>query len=74
LSEKDRLEAVAPIAALTGVSAEALLESIHNLVGSEDQVCEDLLEMRERYGVSYMTTTTTNAEQMAPIVTRLAGH
>jgi hypothetical protein len=73
LTEKDRLEAVSPIAALTGVSAETLLESIHNLVGSEDQVCEELLEMRERYGLSYITTTTTNAEQMAPVIARLAG-
>jgi len=73
-TEKDRLEAVKPLAALSGVSAEALLETIHNLVGSEDQICEELLERRERYGFSYITTTITNAEQMAPIVARLAGH
>jgi len=74
LTEKDRLEAVKPIAALFGVSAEALLGTMHNLVGSEDQICEQLLEMRERYGFSYITTTFTNAEQMAPVVARLAGH
>ena len=74
LTEKDRLESVRPFAALSGVSAETLLTTIHNLVGSEDQICEQLLEMRERYSISYLTTTITNAEQMAPIVTRLAGH
>jgi hypothetical protein len=73
-TEKDRLEAVKPFAAVSGVSAETLLETIHNLVGSEDQICEELLEWRERYGFSYITTTITNAEQMAPIVARLAGH
>jgi len=57
-----------------GVSAEVLLGTMHNLVGSEDQICEELLERRERYGFSYITTTITNAEQMAPVVTRLAGH
>ena len=51
-----------------------LLGTMHNLVGSEDQICEELLERRERYGFSYITTTITNAEQMAPVVTRLAGH
>jgi len=74
VTEKDRLEAVKPIAALFGVSAEALLGTMHNLVGSEDQICEELLERRERYGISYITTPITNAEQMAPVVARLAGH
>jgi probable F420-dependent oxidoreductase len=74
LTEKDRLEAVKPIAALSGVSAETLLESMLNLAGSEEQICEQLLEMRERYGFSYITTTNTNAEMMAPVVARLAGH
>src|SRR5215471_2051414 len=36
LTEKDRLEAVKPFAAVSGVSAEALLGTMHNLVGSED--------------------------------------
>ncbi len=74
LTEKDRLEAVKPFAALSGVSAETLLGTIHNLVGSEDQICEELLERREHYSISYITTTITNAEQMAPVVARLAGH
>jgi probable F420-dependent oxidoreductase len=74
LTEKDRLEAVKPIADLSGVSAETLLESMLNLVGSEEQICEQLVQLRERYGFSYITTTITNAEQMAPIVARLAGH
>ena len=56
------------------MSAQALLGTMHNLVGSEEQICEQLLEMRERYGFSYITTTFTNAELMAPIVARLAGH
>ena len=74
LTEKDRLEAVKPFAALSGVSAETLLGTIHNLVGSEDQICEELLERRERYSISYITTTITNAEKMAPVVAHLAGH
>jgi hypothetical protein len=65
---------VKPIAVLFGVSAEALLATVHNLVGSEEQICEQLVELRERYGFSYITTTFTNAEQMAPVVARLAGH
>ena len=74
LTEQDRLEAVKPIAALSGVSAETLLENMLNLVGSEEQICEQLVELRERYNISYITTTITNAEQMAPVVARLAGH
>ncbi len=48
-------------------------DSLHVLTGSIDQIVEELLARRERYGFSYIQVTEPHMEAFAPVVTRLAG-
>jgi probable F420-dependent oxidoreductase len=57
---------------------EEVLESPRYLVGSVDQIVEQLLENRERYGISYISVldfpgAPSKVEALGPIVARLAG-
>ncbi len=45
----------------------------HFLLGTVDQIVEDLRARRDRYGISYVIVPGEVAEQVAPIVERLAG-
>ncbi len=51
----------------------AVQESMHAVVGSIDQITEELLARRERYGFSYIQVTASLLDAFAPIVARLAG-
>ena len=54
--------------------SEDLLSSPCYAIGSEEQVCEQLLSLREKYGVSYfMASSPDGPEGVAPIVARLNG-
>ena len=64
------LEKMAPMFALT---AEQLGELPHALIGSVDAICDQLVERRATYGISYVTFGSSLVEQVAPIVARLAG-
>ena len=44
------------------------------LIGSVEEICDRLLARRERYGISYVTVSGSNAEAFAPVVARLSGH
>ncbi len=57
-----------------GVPVDDFATHPHALFGSVDQVCETLLERRERFGVSYVTVAQRYMEAFAPIVAELAGH
>jgi probable F420-dependent oxidoreductase len=59
-------------------TVEEVLESPRYLVGSVEQIVEQLLENRERYGISYISVLDfpgmpSNVEALAPVVARLAG-
>jgi hypothetical protein len=43
------------------------------LMGSPDQMCEELLRRRERYGISYFTAVGLPMEALAAVIDRLAG-
>ncbi|GAC1354103.1 MAG: TIGR03621 family F420-dependent LLM class oxidoreductase [Ktedonobacteraceae bacterium] len=45
----------------------------HCLVGTPNQISEDLQERREKYGISYISVFEDNIEVLAPVVARLAG-
>jgi probable F420-dependent oxidoreductase len=64
------LEAMAPGFALT---ADQLAVHPHTLVGSVDSICEQLVERRETYGISYVTFGARAFDSVVPIVERLAG-
>ena len=55
------------------LSAEDLLESPYLLIGTVDQMVEDLRARRERWGISYYTTFEPYLDALAPVVNRLAG-
>jgi probable F420-dependent oxidoreductase len=56
-----------------GLTAEQGLSIPHFLVGTEQQIIEDLQRRREEYGFSYVVISGGAEETMAPIVAKLAG-
>ena len=56
-----------------GITADDALQSGVALVGTVDEVCDTLVERRERWGVSYVVVGDDNYPAFAPVVARLAG-
>lgn len=56
-----------------GLAVEEVAESPFVLIGEEAEIEAKLLRVRERLGITYFTLDLAAAEQMAPIVARLAG-
>jgi probable F420-dependent oxidoreductase len=56
-----------------GITANEALASGIALVGTVEAVCNQLLERREKWGVSYVVLGEDNFEAFAPVVARLAG-
>ena len=48
-------------------------QGIYTLVGSVDQICEQVLSNRERFGISYISVFEPDLETFAPVVARLSG-
>ncbi len=68
--------AAAAIGAMAGafnLSEEEMRDHPNAFIGSVDEICDQLVARRERYGISYITVNNLNAEAFAPVVTRLAG-
>jgi probable F420-dependent oxidoreductase len=55
------------------LSVEEILDSPYVLIGTVDQLVENLQARRERWGVSYYTIFEPHAEAFAPVVACLAG-
>ena len=58
---------------MTELTPELLLAVPYLLIGTVDQICQDLLTRREQYGISYVTVFEKNMEHLAPVVAGLAG-
>jgi hypothetical protein len=56
-----------------GFETRDVLEMPHFLIGTLDQIEEDLRARRERYGFSHVILPGETADELAPIVERLAG-
>jgi len=69
----DREEQLRAMANLIGVDTQMIDESPFALIGPVEQIVENLLERRERYGFSYVSVGADEAESFAPVVARLAG-
>ena len=63
-------EAFAPA---LGIAPADVLEIPHVLIGTIGQIDADLQARRDRYGISYVIVPADFAEELAPIVERLAG-
>lgn len=64
---------LAKMAPMFALEPEQFAEHPHALIGSVDSICEQLVERRERYGISYITFGASAGASVAPIVERLAG-
>ena len=57
----------------TKVTVEQALDMPYMLIGSVDQIVEDLQAQRERYGISYLVVFEEAMDTFAPVVARLTG-
>ena len=69
----DRAGMVAELAPAFGLSAEDADATPHALIGSADEICDQLVERRERWGISYIGLSGDQLDPFAPVVARLAG-
>jgi hypothetical protein len=69
----DRHGMIGGMANAMGLTAEQALESGVALVGTVDEVCDILVERRERWGVSNVVVGNDQMEAFGPVVSRLAG-
>jgi probable F420-dependent oxidoreductase len=61
------------MAANFGLSPEEMARHPHATFGSVDEICAELEQRRETYGISYFTVGDGAMEAFAPVVNRLAG-
>jgi probable F420-dependent oxidoreductase len=70
----DRLKAAEELTnRWTQLTPEEVLQSPYVLIGSIDQMVEDLQARRKRWGISYYTVHEPYLDDFAPVVARLAG-
>jgi len=58
---------------LENATPERLLQNPYLLIGSVEQISEDIQMKRERFGISYFVVFDEHMEAFAPVVARLAG-
>ena len=69
----DRAATAEKVGGAMGMDAATLLASPHTLVGSAEQIADELVEQRERWQGSYVTVQSDALETFAPVVAALAG-
>lgn len=66
-------ETLQSMASMMGMEPEAVRLHPHALIGSVDHIVESIQDLREKYGISYISVGGPNARDFAPVVERLAG-
>jgi probable F420-dependent oxidoreductase len=61
------------LAPALGISPTAALASPHAIAGTVDEIADDLVARRERWGISYLGVSVDALDALAPVVARLAG-
>jgi probable F420-dependent oxidoreductase len=69
----DRHEIAGKIAPRLRLDPDEIPGMPHFLIGTIDQLADDLMARRERFGISFIVFQGENAEELAPLVARLAG-
>lgn len=69
----DPAAAAAPMVDRLGLSVAEVLAHPHLLIGSVEEICDELCKRRDEYGISYVTIGEDGAAAFAPVVDRLAG-
>ena len=70
---EDRDSVAAALAPRLELEPREVLEMPHFLIGTIDQIAEDLVAGRERFGVSHIVVPGGMADALAPVVERLTG-
>lgn len=69
----DREATLAQMSTKSYIPVDRLRGMPYMMIGSVEQIVDDLHERRKRYGISYITIPEGHMESLAPIVARLAG-
>ena len=69
----DRAGTVEQLAGGFGLTLDQARATPHALVGDVSQICDQLEERRERWGISYLGLSADQLEAFAPIIARLSG-
>lgn len=69
----DRAGVAETMAPALGLTPAAALETPHALVGTSDEIVDQLVARRERWGISYIGISADSLDDMAPVIARLAG-
>lgn len=69
----DRDDMAAKVGAGMGMDAATIIASPHAMVGSAEQIADELIEQRERWQGSYVTVQSDAMDSFAPVVAALAG-
>ncbi len=69
----DRQHGAEQVGRRWGITADQALDSVHFLVGTTDQIADQLQDWRNRLRISYIAVMPALMEQFAPVVGRLAG-
>ena len=71
---RQRAEQLAHERGWSGIAAQDVLDMPSIYIGTPDQIVEDLLRRRERFGFSYFVVSDASMEAFVPVVSRLAGN
>ena len=63
----------AKMAPMFGMTPEVFAEHPNALIGSVDEICDRIVERRERFGISYVSFGASVIDSVIPVVERLAG-
>jgi probable F420-dependent oxidoreductase len=69
----DRGAAATKVGAGLGMDAATVIASPHTMVGSTEQIADELREQRDRWNASYVTVQSDAIESFAPVVAALSG-
>jgi probable F420-dependent oxidoreductase len=69
----DRQGVIDELSPAFGLTPAEAAETPHALIGSVDQICDQLIERRERWGISYLGMSADQLDPFAPVVAKLAG-
>jgi probable F420-dependent oxidoreductase len=72
-NQQQRAAQIASERGWSGIPVEQVLEMPSLFIGPVEQIIEEMLARRERYGFSYYVISDASMETVAPIVARLAG-
>ncbi|MEY3823605.1 MAG: hypothetical protein RL628_1713 [Actinomycetota bacterium] len=63
----------AKMAPMFGMTPEVFAEHPNALIGSVDEICDRIVERRERFGISYVSFGASVIDAVIPVVERLTG-